>query len=173
MKRKLLTIALLTTAMAMNAALKIDRIDPTDWYVGMKNPSLQLMVYGKDVSKAEVKTDYPGVRIDSIVRLDSPNYLLVYLNLSGAQPGEMTLNFSGKKVKYQLKRRDKRGDEHMGFTNADVLYMLMPDRFASGKTDNDQIKGMMPYKNDRSQPSLRHGGDLEGIRQHLDYFKQL
>ena len=115
MKRKLLTIALLTTAMAMNAALKIDRIDPTDWYVGMKNPSLQLMVYGKDVSKAEVKTDYPGVRIDSIVKLDSPNYLLVYLNLSGAQPGEMTLNFSGKKVKYQLKRRDKRGDEHMGF----------------------------------------------------------
>lgn len=173
MKRKLLTIAMLTTAMAMNAALKIDRIDPTDWYVGMKNPSLQLMVYGKDVSKAEVKTDYPGVRIDSIVRLDSPNYLLVYLNLSGAQPGEMTLNFSGKKVKYQLKRRDKRGDERMGFTNADVLYMLMPDRFASGKTDNDQIKGMMPYKNDRSQPSLRHGGDLEGIRQHLDYFKQL
>lgn len=164
---------MLTTAMAMNAALKIDRIDPTDWYVGMKNPSLQLMVYGKDVSKAEVKTDYPGVRIDSIVRLDSPNYLLVYLNLSGAQPGEMTLNFSGKKVKYQLKRRDKRGDERMGFTNADVLYMLMPDRFASGKTDNDQIKGMMPYKNDRSQPSLRHGGDLEGIRQHLDYFKQL
>ena len=78
------------------------------------------------------------------MRLDSPNYLLVYLNLSGAQPGEMTLNFSGKKVKYQLKRRDKRGDEHMGFTNADVLYMLMPDRFASGKTDNDQIKGMMP-----------------------------
>lgn len=168
-----MTIAMLTTAMAMNAALKIDRIDPTDWYVGMKNPSLQLMVYGKDVSKAEVKTDYPGVRIDSIVRLDSPNYLLVYLNLSGAQPGEMTLNFSGKKVKYQLKRRDKRGDERMGFTNADVLYMLMPDRFASGKTDNDQIKGMMPYKNDRSQPSLRHGGDLEGIRQHLDYFKQL
>lgn len=173
MKRKLLTIAMLTTAMAMNAALKIDRIDPTDWYVGMKNPSLQLMVYGKDVSKADVKTDYPGVRIDSIVRLDSPNYLLVYLNLSGAQPGEMTLNFSGKKVKYQLKRRDKRGDERMGFTNADVLYMLMPDRFASGRTDNDQIKGMMPYRNDRSQPSLRHGGDLEGIRQHLDYFRQL
>ncbi len=157
----------------MNAAIKIDRIDPTDWYVGMKNPSLQLMVYGQGVREADVETDYPGVKIDSIVRLDSPNYLLVYLNLSGAQPGEMTLNFSGKKVKYQLKRRDMSGDERMGFTNADVLYMLMPDRFASGSTDNDQIKGLMPYKNDRTQPSLRHGGDLEGIRQHLDYFKQL
>ena len=64
--------------------LKIDRIEPTDWYVGMKNPTLQLMVYGKDVaSVTEVTTDYPGVRIDSLVRLDSPNYLLVYLNLSG------------------------------------------------------------------------------------------
>ena len=159
--------------MTMNAAIKIDRIDPTDWYVGMKNPSLQLMVYGQGVREADVETDYPGVKIDSIVRLDSPNYLLVYLNLSGAQPGEMTLNFSGKKVEYQLKRRDMSGDERMGFTNADVLYMLMPDRFASGSTDNDQIKGLMPYKNDRTQPSLRHGGDLEGIRQHLDYFKQL
>ena len=61
----------------------------------------------------------------------------------------------------------------VGFTNADVLYMLMPDRFASGSEANDQLKGMMTYQNDRSQPSLRHGGDLEGIRQHLDYFNEL
>lgn len=157
----------------MNAAVKVDRIDPTFWYAGMKNPTVQLMLYGKNIKEAEVTTDYPGATIERIVQLDSPNYLLVYLNLSGAQPGEMTLKLDGKKVKYQLKQREKAGAERHGFTNEDVLYMLMPDRFASGSTDNDQIKGMNEYKNDRTQPSLRHGGDLEGIRQHLDYFNQL
>ena len=161
----------------MNAAVKIDRIEPTDWYVGLKDASLQLMVYGKDIKTADVTTDYPGVKIDSLVRLDSPNYLLVYMNVKDAQPGTMTLLFQQgkqkKKVNYTLKAREKKGEERYGFSNADVLYMLMPDRFASGRTDNDQIKGLRPYKNDRTQPSLRHGGDLEGIRQHLDYFKEL
>ena len=168
---------LMGTAMTMNAAMKVDRIEPTDWYVGMKDTSLQLMVYGQGIKTADVTTDYPGVRIDSIVRLDSPNYLLVYMNLAEAQPGTMTLNFrQGKqkqKIPYQLKAREKSGHERIGCSNADVLYMLMPDRFASGRTDNDQMDGMRAYRNDRSQPSLRHGGDLEGIRQHLDYFKEL
>lgn len=168
---------LLLISMIAHATIKIDRIDPTDWYVGMKDASLQLMVFGKDVRDMDVSTGYPNARIDSIVRLDSPNYLLLYLNLEGAKAGEMTLNFSyqGKKkaVKYLLKDREMPGDKRQGFTNADVLYMLMPDRFASGSSKNDQIKGLNTYKNDRSQPSLRHGGDLEGIRQHLDYFTQL
>lgn len=163
--------------MTIRAAVKADRIDPANWFVGMKNTSLQLMVYGENIRQADVTTDYDGVKIDSIVRLDSPNYLLVYLNLEGVKPGEMTLNFKNgkavKKVKYELKAREKRGEERMGFTNADVLYMLMPDRFADGNPDNNDIKGMNPYKTDRSQPSLRHGGDLEGIRRHLDYFKEL
>lgn len=163
--------------MTIRAAVKVDRIDPANWFVGMKNTSLQLMVYGENIRQADVTTDYDGVKIDSIVRLDSPNYLLVYLNLEGVKPGEMTLNFKNgkavKKVKYELKAREKRGEERMGFTNADVLYMLMPDRFADGNPDNNDIKGMNPYKTDRSQPSIRHGGDLEGIRRHLDYFKEL
>lgn len=161
----------------INAAIKITRIDPTDWFVGMRNPSLQLMVYGEGIKSAEVSTDYPGARIDSVARLDSDNYLLVYLNLSGARPGQMQLTFKQgkqtKKVPYTLKRREMSGDKRIGFSNADVLYMLMPDRFASGSEANDQIKGMMSYRNDRLQPSLRHGGDLEGIRQHLDYFTDL
>ena len=158
----------------MSAAVKIDKIDPTDWYVGMKNPQLQLMVYGKGIAAVkEVTTDYPGVRIDSVVRLDSPNYLLVYMNLQGAQPGTMTLKFDKQKVDYPLKAREKKGSQHKGFTNADVLYMLMPDRFAQGAGHNPQVKGMRPDKEDRSQPSLRHGGDLNGIREHLDYFCEL
>lgn len=177
MKKFLLSLSLMLSIMTVNAAVKVDRIDPTNWFVGMKNPSLQLMVYGEGIRSAEVTTDYAGVKVDSIVRLDSPNYLLVYLNLKDAKPGEMTLQFkngkSTKKVKYELKAREKRGEERMGFTNADVLYMLMPDRFADGDPKNNDIKGMNTYKTDRSQPSLRHGGDLEGIRQHLDYFNEL
>ena len=172
----LITAILMANVLTMNAAKKtvIDRIEPTNWYVGMKNPQLQLMVYGKDIKSVKnVTTDYPGVRIDRVIRLDSPNYLLLYLNLSGAQPGNMTLHFDKTKVNYELRQREMSGDKRMGFTNADVLYMLMPDRFAQGPNHNGQIKGMNTYREDRSKPSLRHGGDLEGIRQHLDYFKEL
>ena len=175
--KKILTALLLGTTLTMNAAVKIDRIEPTNWYVGMKDASLQLMVYGKDIKNAEVTTDYPGVKIDSLVRLDSPNYLLVYMNIADAQPGTMSLQFQQgkqkKKVSYELKAREMAGADRQGFTNADVLYMLMPDRFASGSTANDQVKGMRAYTTNRNEPSLRHGGDLEGIRQHLDYFKEL
>ena len=126
------TAILMANVLSMSAAKKsvVNKIEPTDWYVGMKNPQVQLMVYGQGIRDvASVTTDYPGVTIDSLVRLDSPNYLLVYLNLRDAQPGTMTLNFDKTKVTYQLKAREKKGEERMGFTNADVLYMLMPDRF--------------------------------------------
>lgn len=177
MRKFLLSLSFIMTALGMNAAVKIDRMEPTDWYVGMKDPSLQLMVYGEGIREAQVSTDYPGARVDSLVRLDSPNYLLVYLDLSGAQPGEMKLRFtmgkSKKEVSYRLKARAMAGEERKGFSNADVLYMLMPDRFAQGKDHKAQVKGMNPYVEDRSKPSLRHGGDLQGIRDHLDYFTQL
>ena len=191
--RKLLivTAILMASVLTMSAEKKtvartnrpvIDRIEPTDWYVGMKNPTVQLMVYGKGIRDvSSVTTDYPGATIDSLVRLDSPNYLLIYMNLRDAQPGTMTLIFEGEKVRkgkgekvsYVLKAREKSGAERKGFTNADVLYMLMPDRFAQGANHPTQIKGMRHYVEDRSKPSLRHGGDLNGIREHLDYFKEL
>ncbi len=161
----------------MNDAKIIDRIEPATWFVGMKNHRLQLMVYGKGIGSAMVCTDYPGVRIESCVRLDSPNYLLVYLNIKDAMPGTMNITFSAngntQTIAYQLLLRAMRGEERQGFTNADVLYMLMPDRFASSGADRSNIEGMMPYSIDRRQPSLRHGGDINGIRQHLDYFKEL
>lgn len=173
MKKIVALLSFLLGAVTIEAAPKIDRIEPANWFAGMKNPSLQLMVYGKNIRNAHVTVDYPGARIDSLVRLDSPNYLLVYLNLEGARPGEMMLKFDGKKVKYPLKKREMAGDKRMGFTNADVLYMLMPDRFAQGKNHPAQVKGLNAYKEDRTQPSLRHGGDLEGIRERLDYLKEL
>ena len=104
MKRTFLILTLLLTTIMMSAAtkVKVTRIDPTDWFVGLKDASLQLMVYGPGIREAKVTTDYPGVRIDSLVQLDSPNYLLVYLHLNGAKAGQMMLNFEvGKKtVKY-------------------------------------------------------------------------
>ena len=170
-------MALVAQVLTMSAAkskVVIDRIDPTDWFAGLKNPQVQLMVYGKNIAAVQrVATDYPGVVVDSVVRLASPNYLFVYLNLRQAKPGTMTLQFDKVKVQYQLKQREMAGDKRIGFDNSDVLYMLMPDRFAQGQGHQLQVKGMRPYKEDRSQPSLRHGGDLNGIREHLDYFNEL
>ena len=213
MKRILLSILFLAVMVSVKASpVKVSRIEPTNWYVGMKDPTLQLMVYGENIRETDVTTDYPGVRIDSVARLGSPNYLLVYLNLEGARPGTMKLKFTARKeqnvlpknvkssnyfehsasekvkgsqtVSYVLKEREMSGDKRIGFSNADVLYMLMPDRFASsGKNTlnskksspygGDKRGALNPYIVDRTQPSLRHGGDLEGIRQHLDYFNEL
>ncbi len=172
-------LALLAGVVTMNGASGpvVSKIEPPDWFVGLKDASVQLMVYGDGIRGADVTTDYAGVTIDSLVRMDSPNYLLVYLNLRGAKPGTMRLTFTqGKKkttVDYSLKEREKDGTQRYGFTNADVLYMLMPDRFANGSVENDQVGGMNAYTCDRSKPSLRHGGDLEGIRKHLAYFNEL
>ena len=171
MKRILFLTALVaqvTMMMAAKGKVVIDCIEPTDWFVGMKNPTVQLMVYGKGIAAvSDVTTDYPGVVVDSVVRLDSPNYLLVYMNLRDARPGTMTLTLTANRqkitAKYQLKQREMSGDKRKGFTNADVLYMLMPDRFAQGEGHIAQVKGMSAYKEDRTQPSLRHGGDLNGI----------
>ena len=184
MRRLLLLTALVALNLNIMAAKNktvIDRIEPANWFVGMKNPQLQLMVYGPGIRDVErVATDYPGVRVDSLVRLDSPNYLLVYLNVKEARPGMMNLSFVSSvpkdkalTVEYQLKAREMSGGQRQGFSNADVLYMLMPDRFAQGANHPAQVKGMRAYREDRSQPSLRHGGDLAGIREHLDYFCEL
>ena len=183
-----LILTLCLSVMASHAASTVTRIEPANWYAGMKNPALQLMLTGNGIREASVSTDYPGAAIDSLVRLDSPNYLLVYLNLSGAQPGEMLLRITFPKgsrgkattIRYPLKKREKAGEERIGFSNKDVLYMLMPDRFAQGQPDrtakgkkDNGVVMKTKYAVDRSQPSLRHGGNLEGIRQHLDYFCDL
>jgi len=162
----------------MNAASKIDKIEPSFWYVGMKNPELQLMVYGKNISSCDVSVNYPGVNLSSIVKLESPNYLLVYLTLDkDVKAGNIELTFTQgnkKEIKYyELKTRAKKGAERIGFDSSDVLYMLMPDRFANGNAVNDNDKTLSPSTADRKDPNARHGGDLAGIEKHLDYFNEL
>lgn len=96
--------------------VQVTRIDPTDWYVGLKDPTLQLMVYGQNIREAEVSVK--GAKVDSLVRLDSPNYLLVYLNVKNAKAGTLPLTFKldGKEttIAYQLKEREMAGDKRIG-----------------------------------------------------------
>lgn len=181
MRKTFMLFALFASAVGLFARtqIKIDRIEPEYWFVGMKQTELQLMVYGADIGKAGVAlANYDGVTLKQVVQLDSPNYLLVYLDVAETtQPGTLqlifTINRKKKIVKYDLRQREKPGTERVGFDASDVLYMLMPDRFANGNDQKEPLPGLRPYAVDRSQPSLRHGGDLEGIRQHLDYFTEL
>ncbi|MCF0199398.1 MAG: glycoside hydrolase family 13 protein [Bacteroidaceae bacterium] len=181
MKQIVMILSLLLSTLGLQAKGKalIDQVEPAFWFCGMKQPSLQLMVYGAGIRDAQVALDsYAGVHLQQVVPLESPNYLLVYLQVEpSAQPGTLRLTFSlGKRkqvVNYELRQRDRRPETRTSFTAHDVLYMLMPDRFSSGRDVAASQKGLHPYKVDRSEPSLRHGGDLEGIRQHLDYFNEL
>lgn len=178
MKKFLIVFGLFLSVFGCANAAKIDKIDPACWFVGMKNPELQLLVYGQGIGNSTFSVDYPGVTVREVVSLDSKNYLMVYLNLDkSVKPGTMKLVFKNGNKKtvyeYELRARSKTGSEHVGFDASDVLYMLMPDRFANGNPANDQIRGMMPYKVNRAASSLRHGGDLAGIEQHLNYFTQL
>lgn len=182
MKIRILTGAILAVmgiGLSYAASLKVERIDPPHWWVGMKNTTLQLQVYGADIREAVPEINYPGVSIDSVARLDgSPNYQYIYLNISNAaKPGSMRITWrSGKKHisrNYELRARKAKGGAQ-GFTAADVLYMIMPDRFADGNTENNLVKEMrFPIGADRSNLNVRHGGDLKGIMNHLDYIDSL
>ncbi|MCF0159332.1 MAG: glycoside hydrolase family 13 protein [Bacteroidaceae bacterium] len=175
MKRFMTIFSFLLSVLGLGAkeAVNIDRIEPSFWFAGMKQTEVQLMVYGNGIGAAEVTlADFSGVAIKEVVKVDSPNYLLVYLNVSqSAKPGLLQLTFTiGKKHKvlaYELKEREMAGSAHIGFDSSDVLYMLMPDRFANGNPAND-AKSV-----NRSKPSSRHGGDLAGLIQHIDYFSEL
>lgn len=178
MKRVCIVISALLLAIQAVAAMNIEKIDPPFWYAGMDDNELQLMIYGKDIAHAKVSASYPGVRISSTVKLESDNYLLVYLTLSDeVKPGNVKLTFEQGRRQitkdYELKARAMAGSERKGFDASDALYLLMPDRFANGDTSNDQLQGMAPYEVNRNNPDARHGGDLAGIEQHLDYFSEL
>ena len=178
MKKLLLVLGAFLLTFSTYAAMNVNKIDPPFWYAGMSNPDLQLMVYGENIGDASASVNYPGVSISSVVKLESNNYLLVYLHVNqDAQPGKFPITFTQGKKKiikeYELKPRAMAATEHKGFDASDALYLLMPDRFANGNPDNDQIEGMSEYKVDRNDPNARHGGDLAGIEQHLDYFSDL
>ena len=173
--KKLFFILLLSSFSLPLVAMEITRMEPAFWWVGMKNPELQIMVYGKDIARSELQFDYPaGVRLKEIVRVDNPNYLFIYLEIGKeAQPGLLKFTFTEGKTKliktYELKSRAT-SIGAQGFDSSDVLYLIMPDRFANGDTSNDVWDNEAI---DRKEPFARHGGDLAGINAHLDYLQDL
>lgn len=143
----------------------------------MKNPELQLLVYGKDISEYRPRVEYPGVYLKSYVGLESPNYLMLYLDISQAKPGQFEISFQKGKdtlnYSYELRARKSDTSDIQGYDSSDVLYLIMPDRFANGDPGNDQLPMKAEYKVDRNKPGARHGGDLLGIEQRLGYFTDL
>ena len=177
--RTLLLLAAVFFLIFPASAIRENRpeIEPAFWWTGMQEKSLQLAVSGYGIREAIPYINYPGVTVDSIVKPDSPNYLFLYLNISDeAKPGIFDIVFkNGKKriiTKYELKAR--RTQEFKPFDASDLLYLIMPDRFADGDTTNNNIATMRyPEFVDRSNPNGRHGGDLKGIKDHLDYLDEL
>ncbi len=158
-------------------AMEIKKVAPSFWWAGMKNPELQILLYGEDLALSDVSVSGEGIYLKEVVRQDNPNYLLLYLDLSEAkaQTFQILLKNGKKKlqVPYELKSRMQRGEDVKGFTSEDVLYLIMPDRFANGNPENDVVDEMREKKVDRTDSFARHGGDIQGISNHLDYIADL
>lgn len=174
----LLIVFLFSWGGGQNArAMEIKKVAPSFWWAGMKNPELQILLYGEDLALSDVSVSGEGIYLKEVVRQDNPNYLLLYLDLSEAkgQTFQILLKNGKKKlqVPYELKSRMQRGEDVKGFTSEDVLYLIMPDRFANGNSNNDVVDEMREKKVDRTDSFARHGGDIQGISNHLDYIADL
>ncbi|HTE02158.1 MAG TPA: glycoside hydrolase family 13 protein [Mucilaginibacter sp.] len=155
-------------------AMTITRVEPANWWVGMKNKELQIMVYGTDIGKAKLAFSYPGIKLKEIAKTTNPNYVFIYLDIAKTtKPGNLVLNFADGQQKltynYPIKARDDKSGA-MGFNASDVLYLITPDRFANANPGNDNLDDVT---SNRQNPNSRHGGDLAGIAKRLDYLKDL
>lgn len=185
MKKLFSTVALALASWAGGvsadaAQLKVDRVEPPYWWTGMEQDTLQIMLHGDGIATSNASLSYPGVTIAEQVRLDSPNYLFLYLKIDkDARPGTFDIRLTeGKKtvkVPFELKQRTTDPSKKKGFDASDVLYLVMPDRFASDGRDNKSAVRDFTYPvlPDRNDPNGRHGGNIGGLKQHLDYIDSL
>lgn len=152
-------------------------VEPAFWWSGMQETELQLMISGKDIASYKATIQSNNVYLKEAVTLESPNYQILYLDIANNKPEKFDIVFTNGKKKitynYELKQRDPKRLNIESFNSSDVLYLIMPDRFANGDPSNDQIEMRMPYKVDRNDPNARHGGDLKGISDRLDYLSDL
>lgn len=161
------------------ASAQIEHVEPLNWWIGMKSPNLQLLVNCKDIGETTPVINYPGVTIKKVTKGDSKNFLFIDLLLQkDTKPGIVTIAFKrdGKTVAshdYPLLARQQDASLYKGFTSSDVIYLITPDRFANGDYNNDVVSGMKEAKIDRSFDGGRHGGDIKGIIDHLDYIKDM
>ncbi|MEJ5963916.1 glycoside hydrolase family 13 protein [Pedobacter immunditicola] len=177
--RKLFAVLTLLLFTSIVQAQQLQRVEPMFWWVGMQNTKLQLLVYGNDISSLEAQLNYPGVTLEKVHKVENSNYLFLDLEITAdAKAGKFPITFAqkGKKklqYQYELKNRDQSASRIQGITNKDLIYLLMPDRFANGDPKNDVVKGMAETKLNRDSMYYRHGGDIQGVINHLDYIKDL
>ena len=155
---------------------QIQKVEPAFWWHGMKNPELQILVYGKDISKYQIELS-DNIKIKDLIKTENPNYVFITINTDEVQKPSFKINFKkGKKTvdsyTYELKTRNPGSAERNSFSSKDVMYLIMPDRFANGDLSNDSKPNLIEKAN-RNLPSGRHGGDLRGIINHLDYLQNL
>jgi glycosidase len=155
------------------------RIDPPDWWMDMKDNKLQLCVYGKDISRYDLTTNYPGFVIAKINKVENPNYLFVdiVIDQAIAKAGNAVLTFRREghtyTYDYVLHKKDNSPGRIQGFDSRDLVYLIMPDRFANGNEKNDVVAGMRKQPIARDSMFYRHGGDIQGVIDHLGYIKDL
>lgn len=171
-------VAIAVSAMAVKPKFDIKHVEPLSWWVGMNTP-LQLMINGEGISAFDVTIlpEGQGVAVAEVHKADSPNYIFVDVTISDdAVAGEYTLRFSDGKRRYDrsyvIAKRSEGSRLRASFTTADFVYLIMPDRFANGNTENDSTDDTAE-KAMRSNPGRRHGGDLQGMIDHLDYIADL
>ncbi|MCX6324092.1 MAG: glycoside hydrolase family 13 protein [Sphingobacteriales bacterium] len=161
----------------MTAQLR--HVEPLNWYIGMKNPEVQLLVNGDLVGETTVSINYPGVSIKKVHQADSKNYLFIDL-LIGKNTSQGTFPIYFKKEEkviytynYTLLKRSQDPSQFKGFNSSDAIYLIVPDRFVNADYSNDVVEGMKENKIDRNFPGGRHGGDIRGIINSLDYIKDM
>ncbi|MDX2285499.1 MAG: glycoside hydrolase family 13 protein [Bacteroidia bacterium] len=159
--------------------IRPQRIEPPFWWDGMRNPELELLVYGEQIGDCRASVAYPGVTLLGATRTENPNYLFLSLRIDTAlaQPGLMPIvlerGAARVTIGYELKARSLRPESMEGVTSGDLIYLLMPDRFANGDAANDNVPGMLQPKASRTGQYQRHGGDLQGVIQRLGYLDDL
>ncbi len=173
--RFIIPLFLMVLVLGMNA--QDIKVEPPFWWSSMPTTSLQLMVHGEDIGQYKASIDTEGIRLIRQQTGDSPNYLFIYLDISpDVKAGNFKVTLTSarrqKTFEYTLKERTTDTNRNLGFDSRDVIYLLMPDRFANANPDNDTVEGMLEPAN-REDPSGRHGGDIEGVQNHLDYIKSL
>ena len=175
MQLKKITLCLLAAGLHLIAFSQIEHVEPLNWWTGMKNPALQLLINGKDVGSTTAVINYPSMSIKKCTKGQSNNYLFIDLIIAkNTKPGTFNINFKkeGNTVytyQYSLLAREKDAALLKGFNPADAIYLLVPDRFANGDYSNDVVHEMREKKIDRNFDGARHGGDIRGIIDHLDY----
>lgn len=174
MKKIFILLLVCTT----NLQAQINRIEPANWWVGMKLNQITLLVYGTNIQDLEPTTKYKGLNIVKTEKVENPNYLFVTINISPeTTAGTAKIDFKkkGKTIvtkNFPLLAREINSANRESFSNKDAIVLIMPDRFANGNPKNDNMPGSLEKAN-RLDESGRHGGDIQGIINNLDYIQSL